>query len=260
MNNVKAYNEMQAQITHTDTARKYRLKCQKRKKETVFQVVVEETDLWINASSDLSQPILNFVHQLRGIIKSYITLHPEFATSLKPLPVPVNAPDIIRNMSLAAAKTDVGPMAAVAGSIAQAVARQFAAQSPDILVENGGDTYLYSTISRTIGLLPDPAQDISLGLKLRAEEFPCSLCASSGRIGHSLSLGQGDLVVVKSRDGALADTAATALANILRAKQDVNKVLAKAKSLHSQGVLGVFAQFDDQLGAWGEIELLSTNS
>jgi ApbE superfamily uncharacterized protein (UPF0280 family) len=148
-------------------------------------------------------------------------------------------------------------MAAVAGSIAQAVAEKFAPQSPDILVENGGDTYLFSDRERTIGLLTDPGQEMSLGLKLVPADFPCSLCASSGRIGHSLSLGQGDLVVVKSQSGALADAAATALANLLGDKEDVNKVLERAKELQDKGVLGVFAQCDDQLGAWGELELVS---
>ena len=243
--------------THIDPTRKYRLKCQQRRKETAFQVVVEETDLWITAHQDLSGPILDFVHHIRGSIKSYIALHPEFATSLSPLPVKKNAPDIIRSMSQAASFTGVGPMAAVAGSIAQAVAEKFAPQSPDILVENGGDTYLFSGRERTIGLLTDPGQEMSLGLKLVPADFPCSLCASSGRIGHSLSLGQGDLVVVKSQSGALADAAATALANLLGDKEDVNKILERAKELQDKGVLGVFAQCDDQLGAWGELELIT---
>ena len=78
-----------------------------------------------------------------------------------------------------------------------------------------------------------------------------SLCASSGRIGHSLSFGQGDLAVAAARDAALADAAATAFGNMLRTADDVPNVIDRAQRMQSHGIEGVFAQCGGKVGLWG---------
>ncbi|SDN60478.1 hypothetical protein SAMN04488516_103158 [Desulfonauticus submarinus] len=229
----------------------------KTKNELCFQVILEETDLFIVAEKKLELPILEYVSYLRKQIKTYIELHPEFLTSLIPLPLDSKAPLIVQNMLIAAQKFQVGPMAAVAGAIAEQVATKFVAHSPNLIVENGGDIYIYSQKSRTIGLLAHPNQNISLGLKLDASQFPCALCTSSGKIGHSLNFGQGDIVVVMAKSGADADAAATALSNLLKTKKDISPILKKAQELSPLGVKGLFLQLDETIGAWGELELIT---
>lgn len=220
-----------------------------------FQIVIEETDLWVAAREDLSAGMADHVRLLRGQIKTYATIHPEFLTSLTPLEAAPKAPDIIRRMCAAGRVANVGPMAAVAGTIAQMVAERFISASPDLLVENGGDTYLCSTKDRHIGLLAIPDQDMRLCVSVSAGEFPCSFCASSARIGHSLSFGNADLVVTRSRDAALADAWATALANLLKNATCMDAVLAQAKSWEHMGLDGVFAQCEGRIGVWGKMEL-----
>ncbi|MDY7001620.1 MAG: UPF0280 family protein [Thermodesulfobacteriota bacterium] len=238
-----------------DPDRGYRRSLCPAKGEVAFQVVVEETDLWIVAEKDLSGPISEFVHELRGPLKSYILAHPEFLKSLKPVGVSERAPKLVQAMAEAARACDVGPMAAVAGAIAQAVAKKFAGISPNILVENGGDLYLCSQKERVVGILFDPKAQAGLGLKLERDAFPLSLCASSGKIGHSLSLGQADLVVAGAKDGSLADAAATALGNMLRSASDLAPVLKQAKALERTGLNCVLAQCQGKIAAWGRIEL-----
>jgi hypothetical protein len=114
---------------------------------------------------------------------------------------------------------------------------------------------MHSTRERIIGVLPVPEQDMQLGIRLHRRQFPCALCGSSGTIGHSLSLGNGDLVVVRAGTGALADAAATALSNLIRKKQDVNLVLKRAQELSGCGILGVLAQMGENIGVWGDLEL-----
>ena len=183
-----------------------------------------------------------------------MALNPAFGASLTPVSVPETAPPMIRAMASAAAVCGVGPMAAVAGSIAQYTAEHFVSESPDILVENGGDLYLCSTRRRVAAILTDPTGDASLGVALPPEAFPCSLCASSATIGHSLSLGRGDLVVARARDAALADAAATALCNLLRTPDDLSRVTDTAQSF---GLDGVFAQCSGKLAVWGDMELVA---
>jgi hypothetical protein len=187
---------------------------------------------------------------------AYAELHPAFLTSLVPLPLESNGPRIIAAMLEAAQVMQVGPMAAVAGAIAQDVADTFGPTCGDILVENGGDIFIRSSIPRTIGLLPDPSNEMTLGLALQPADFPCAVCASSASIGHSLSLGRGDLVVTRARSGALADAAATRLCNELQTRKDLRRVLALAEEFSSQGLLGVVAQCQGQIGIRGEMELV----
>jgi len=248
---------------YTSSYRHYREHYRPRGGDVGFQVVVEHTDLWVVATRDFSDEVLTTVHELRGQLKAYITLHPEFGLSLAPVEVEPNAPELILEMAHAAALCNVGPMAAVAGAIAQAVAERFVERSPDFIVENGGDTFLCSTRDRVVGLLPDPAHEAVLGIKLAAEDFPVSLCASSATIGHSLSLGQGELLVVRSPNASFADAAATALLNLLKHKRDLDKVLQRAQefAVVPQGARsdhyleGVFAQLQGRLGVWGKMEL-----
>lgn len=242
---------------HLSTDRAYRDLISAREGEVRFQVGVEQTDLLIVAEKDLQAEIASFVSQVRGDIKTWIMFHPEFAESLVPVGVPEEAPEIIQAMCRAAEACNVGPMAAVAGAVAQAVGDAFVEQSPNILVENGGDTFIHSTRERVVALLAEPESGAAIGLRLEAGCFPVAVCASSGTIGHSLSLGSGDLVAVRAKDARFADAAATALCNMLQSESDMDRVLKRAQELVDSGLDGVFAQFDGKVAAWGELELVA---
>nr|WP_321514655.1 UPF0280 family protein [uncultured Pseudodesulfovibrio sp.] len=242
---------------HLSTDRTYRDLVQPHSGEVRFQVAMEQTDLLVVAECDLQNEIAGFVARIRGDVKNWIMFHPEFAESLVPVPVPDDAPAIVRAMAQAGAACGVGPMAAVAGAVAQAVGDAFVDRSPNILVENGGDTYMHSTRERVVALLSEPESGASIGLRLEAGGFPTSICASSGTIGHSLSLGSGDLVAVRARDARFADAAATALCNELRSESDMDTVLKLAKQFAEHGLLGVFAQYDQKVAAWGDLELVA---
>lgn len=242
---------------HSDPNRRYRDSVAPSGNEVRFQVAVEQTDLLVVAREDLSREVAGVVSGLRGSIKNHILFHPEFAESLVPVEVTDSAPEIIRAMATGSAPCGVGPMAAVAGTVAEFVAREFATRSPDIIVENGGDIFMHSTRERVVALLPDPESGASIGIRLTCDRFPLSVCSSSATIGHSLSLGAGELVTVAAKSGALADAAATALCNMLRNRSSINMLLAEAERLSAYGLEGVFAQVDGQVAAWGEVELVA---
>ena len=248
---------MPVNARHLSTDRTYRDSVRPQDGEVRFQVGVEQTDLLVVAEKDLQVEIASHVSQVRGEIKNWIMFHPEFGESLEPVEVPGSAPEVIRSMARAGAVCNVGPMAAVAGAVAQSVGDRFAPVSPNILVENGGDTYLHSTRERVVALLAEPDSGAMVGLRIEAGTFPVAVCASSATIGHSLSLGSGDLVAVLARDACLADAAATALCNRLKSEVDIDGVLKEAQTLAEHGLLGVFAQFDQKIVAWGDLELVA---
>lgn len=240
---------------HTDTNRTYRHRCTPRDGEQLFQVVVEETDLWVTATCDLRADIATYVTLLRGQIKAWMAVDPAFRHSLVPVPVPDHAPDIVQRMAHATALVGVGPFAAVAGTMAQMVVEKFMHRSPDLIVENGGDIFIASRRERVVGLLPDPTSGDIIGIAVRPEDCPMSLCSSSATIGHSLSLGVGDLAAVRARSGSLADAAATLFGNMLRTGNDVERVTRRAAELEHIGIEGVFAQCGGRIGLWGNMEL-----
>jgi hypothetical protein len=223
--------------------------------EHAFQVVVEETDLWVVAGADLKDEIAAYVHELRGIIKAHIAFRPDFLKSMVPLDAPPGTHPLLKTMYEASSLTGVGPMAGVAGAIAQAVADRFKNGSQEILVENGGDLYMHSARERVAAILSDPSGPAGLGVRLTTGDFPISLCSSSAKIGHSVSLGRGDLAVAGSRSGAFADCAATALCNMLQGPDDLKKAMDRAASWRRQGLVFAFAQCAGKIAVWGELEL-----
>jgi len=245
---------------HADFFRAYRQQLAVRPGETAFQVVVAQSDLFIVAERPLAREIGAFVSELRRELTAYILLHPDFRESLTPVTVGDDAPPLARDMAEAAARFGVGPMAAVAGALGQAVSDHFAALSPNLLIENGGDIYLRSNVERTVALLAKPVEGARLALRFAPDDLPAAVCASSAKVGHSLSLGQADIVTVVADRGAVADAAATALGNLLSGQGDLDAVLAAAESLKRRGVRGAFAQCGDMVGVVGNIELVAIES
>jgi hypothetical protein len=218
-------------------------------------VAQEETDLYIRADQDLSSRALEAVLHVRGEIKGYIRRHPEFRTSLRPLPFDPEAPSVVQDMLCAARAQSVGPMAAVAGAIAEKVGNVLRAFSPEVIVENGGDIFLATRRQATVGVFAGRSPlSMRIGLRIPPEETPCGLCTSSGTVGPSLSFGMADAVTVWASSAALADAAATALANRVITPEDIEATLALAGS--TGGLKGVLVVLGDRIGVWGPMDLV----
>ncbi|MDG4475283.1 UPF0280 family protein [Thiovibrio frasassiensis] len=221
-----------------------------------FEVRIRETDLQILAGKDLRDTAGAAVFQYRSQLESYIARHPEFATVLTPLPGDPTAPPIVKSMLGAGLAAEVGPMAAVAGAIAEYVGRDLlAAGAGEVVVENGGDIFFCRNRESVVGIFAG-ASPLSnrVGLKIPARCMPLGICTSSGTVGHSLSLGEADAVTVLAKDTALADAVATLVGNAVQPGQSLDAALAKGAAI--PGVLGVVIIRGEELGAWGEVELV----
>jgi ApbE superfamily uncharacterized protein (UPF0280 family) len=226
----------------------------KDKELVSFNVVVEETDLYIRATSDLKRKAHRMVLKYREMLESYIERHPAFLTSLEPLAVGSDAPRIVTEMAEAAKKVGVGPMAAVAGAIAESVGKELLESSPEVIVENGGDIYLKSSTDRLIGIYAGKSPLTGkVGLEVRGKDTPIGICTSSGTVGHSLSYGKADAVIVLSKSTALADAAATAIGNIIKSVDDIPRGIELAISI--KGLNGIIIIKDDRIGLWGKVKI-----
>lgn len=230
----------------------------KNKDLITFNVIVEETDCYISAATNLESKFRKAILKYRAILKKYIASHPLFLTTLEPFPVKSDAPLIVKAMAEAGAKASVGPMAAVAGAIAQFVGEELSQFSPEMIIENGGDIYIQTQKDRLIGIYAGKSPlSGKIGLEISGKETPLGISTSSGTVGHSLSFGKADAVVVLAETATLSDAIATGIGNLILESADIPKGIEKAQII--PGIKGIVIIKDDEMGMWGNIKICRTN-
>jgi ApbE superfamily uncharacterized protein (UPF0280 family) len=221
-------------------------------------VSVKETDLHILAARNVTEETYHFVHRYRNQLENYIAKHPAFLTALVPMEHDTLAPPIVKGMLKAAAAAEVGPMAAVAGAIAEYVGRSLLeAGIHEIMVENGGDIFLKRDKECVAAIFAGQSPlNQKVGIRIQVPLMPVGLCTSSGTVGHSLSLGKADSVTVLAPSALLADAVATRLGNEVKAgdQGSINEALTVARTI--PGILGVVIICGKHMGVWGEIDLV----
>jgi len=221
-----------------------------------FPILIKETDLLIFADNLPKDEAKNSVLIYRHQLEDYILKYPHFLDSLIPLPLDESAPSIIQEMMRSALLAQVGPMASVAGAIAEFVGKDLLKHTKQVVVENGGDIFIKIAKDLTIGIYAgDSPLSNKLGLKIAPDTTPLGVCTSSGTVGHSLSLGKSDAVTIIAQSTSLADAAATSIGNLVKEKKDIEAGLERAKSI--KGIHGALIIVGDQFGAWGNLEIVS---
>jgi ApbE superfamily uncharacterized protein (UPF0280 family) len=199
------------------------------------------------------------IRRQRRALQQYIDRHAVFGESLEPVPAGEDAPLVAQRMAAAAAAVGVGPMAAVAGTMAQLAGEAAIEDGADeVIVENGGDIYLASPRSVVVGLYAGDSPLIDrLALAIGPQQMPMALCSSSSRMGHSLSFGACDLATVASHNASLADAAATQAANLVKTADDLDDTLEEIGAI--EGIDGVLLVHGDHIGLIGRLGELVPN-
>lgn len=233
-----------------------------------LSVLVEQTDLRIGIGHAHGEPVpdgkaLREARQLairetvraRTAIEAQIRENPAFLTSLVPMEVADGGSLLVRRMVEAARAAEVGPMAAVAGAVAEQVGKRLGAFFTEVIVENGGDLWIQGTRPRLVGVWCGQSRlNGRFALRMQPAGMPLGLCTSSATIGHSLSLGRADAATVHADSAALADAVATALGNRVRSVDAVEAALAWAMGV--PGVRGAMVVIGEHMGMLGQLELV----
>jgi ApbE superfamily uncharacterized protein (UPF0280 family) len=221
-----------------------------------FEVAVRETDLQVSAERNLEKDTRDLVFACRHQIERYINTHPAFLTTLTPYPVDPLAPPLVREMIECTKQLGVGPMAAVAGAIAQHVGLGLLQRTREVIVENGGDIFLKANRAITVSIFAGKSPlSNKLGLVISPGQMPLGVCTSSGTVGHSYSMGVADAASILSASATLADGAATAMCNRIQRKKDLDRIGEWAGQM--RGVTGALVIVGDKMATWGEIELVA---
>lgn len=220
-----------------------------------YEVKCKETDLFCCTGGHFGPFIEERVLVYRNQIEEYIRMRPSFRESLAPLEDDRLAPAIAREMIRASATVGVGPMATVAGAIAEYVGRDIMPLTDDFIIENGGDIYLRTSVERIIEIHAGASPfSERIGIRLQSDPRPRGVCTSSGTVGHSLSFGKADAVCVVGTSSLFTDGLATSLGNIVKKKDDIAAAVEKGQQF--PGATGILIILGDQLGAWGDIDIV----
>jgi len=192
----------------------------------------------------------------RKQLERYIQTHPKFLYSLQPVPV-IKGPRIVRLMVEASEKANVGPMAAVAGVLADlAVEDMTLAGSEVAVVENGGEVSAISNQPIDIALSAGDSP-LSRQIGFRLEKFPIGVATSSGLFSHALSFGEAEAATVFAVNAGIADAAATAVGNLIKGDDCRGAVERGIKeALGIEGVSGAFILYRGIVGKAGQIPKL----
>ncbi len=221
-----------------------------------FRVLIKETDLLVSSSRDLTQQTRERVYHYRRQLEDYIRSKSDFLSTLLPYPEDPFAPEIIMEMISVTRMFGVGPMAAVAGAIAQFVGSDLLKHTEEVIVENGGDIFVKTKRPATVSIFAGSSQlSDKLGLIIHPEEMPTGVCTSSATVGHSLSLGTADAVCIVAQSASMADAAATALGNRITNRSKLKSVVESMKGF--KDIKGGVVIIGKTMATWGEIELTS---
>ncbi|MHA2302241.1 MAG: UPF0280 family protein [Candidatus Thorarchaeota archaeon] len=192
----------------------------------------------------------------RNQLERYILQNPLFLYSLEPISVG-RAPKVVKRMTQTSKAAGVGPMAAVAGVLADlSVEAMIRCGAKVAIVEDGGEASAVSDLPIDVALSAGHSF-LSKRIGFRLEHFPIGVATSSGKFSHALSFGDAEAVTIFAGDAGLADAAATAVGNVIRG-DDQDEAIKRGihKAMSIEGVSGVFILYGQKVGQAGEIPRL----
>ena len=212
---------------------------------------VKETCATIICDESLLRTAQEAIFEARSVIERKVEEDPFFGITYEPLPPDGSDHPLIRRMCEASVIADVGPMAGVAGAVAEfAVKRLVEAGADEAVVENGGDIAIYSPKGRPVGIFADHPVFKDLAFDVVTDTV-LGICSSSRKIGPSVSLGESNISTVLSDNVVLADCCATALGNMVTGEDTLAESCERIGGL--EGVRGCMACCGGKIAVYGDL-------
>ena len=194
------------------------------------------------------------IFESRQVLERFIAVDPFFRSTLEPYQEGEDAPPLIKRMCEAARAAQVGPMAAVAGAVAEAaVEAMVAAGATHALVDNGGDIAMILDREVDIGIYAGNSKFSELAFRFEPVDRVQGICTSSATVGPSISFGIADAAIVISDDVALADACASMLGNQVRSDDDGSLMRAVEEVAKVMGVTGCAVIVGDKIAIKGQL-------
>ena len=184
--------------------------------EFTKSLVIKETKATIRTSSPRHIDIgISSLLRNRRLLESFLQRDKDFLKAMTPVGVKEGSPEVVLRMCAAAEKFEVGPMASVAGALADLCLEDMLDKGARFgMVENGGEIVVQGMRELLVSIYAgnSPLSN-RIGLQLTNLDLPIGIGTSSATVGHAKSLGESDAAVAICENACLADAAATALGN-----------------------------------------------
>jgi ApbE superfamily uncharacterized protein (UPF0280 family) len=196
----------------------------------------------------------------RQQLEDYLSKNSQVLHALHPVELQGSVPRVVDTMRSVTEPLRIGPMAAVAGVLADLAVESMLEKNVKVAaVENGGEIYVHTiqtpfNVGLYAGTAPVSAQ---IGFQIVPSDCPIGVGTSSGTVGHAFSFGKADAATVFAENAAVADASATAVCNTVRGRdiqQSVETGINFAKSLPF--IRGAIIVRGDYIGSTGFIPKL----
>ena len=219
------------------------------------RIEVQETAATIAADRRFVENAVDAIKAARQDVERQIRKDRFFLATLEPYDTESCSSEVTKRMCDAARLAGVGPMAAVAGAIAQtALEAMVNAGCRHGWVDNGGDIALILESPATLEIFSKPGSTAAYAFNVQPVDRIMGICSSSGRIGHSISFGDSDVAVAIAEDAIVADALATALGNRVKNKESLETCFDDLKSIGA--LKGGLVMIDDSVAMYGDVPKL----
>jgi ApbE superfamily uncharacterized protein (UPF0280 family) len=216
------------------------------------KVEIEETAATIASEREFLASAVEAIRSTRSQIERQIRQDRFFLTTLEPYDPEPSSASAIKRMCAASAAAGVGPMATVAGMIAQEALEAMVSEGcRHGWVDNGGDIALILEKPATLEIFSDPESRNACALELEPTDEIIGVCTSSGTLGHSVSFGNADVALAIADDAVLADALATAIGNAVTNKESLNTCFDRFKNM--DGFRAGLAMIEGSISIHGKV-------
>ncbi|MHC1610573.1 MAG: UPF0280 family protein [Candidatus Methanospirareceae archaeon] len=222
---------------------------------------LKETFVWIIADEKRYIEIAKEeITRRRKELEEFVRWHPYFLLALERYQIEVSGgrekdelPEVVRRMIESANKFGIGPMSAVAGTLAEfAVEAVRNAGARYAIVDNGGDIALITDREVLVGIYAGESTfSNKIALRIKPSPSLIGICTSSGTVGHSISFGNADAATVISGSASLSDAAATTLCNAVTDDHSIPDAFRSISDV--DGIEGALVIYKDVLATWGKV-------
>jgi uncharacterized protein len=222
---------------------------------------LRETAVTIVADERFVPEAKRSIFESRHVLEHFIAEDPFFRSTLEPYDEDEDAPPLIARMCDAARAANVGPMAAVAGAVAEAAVEAMVhAGSSHALVDNGGDIAMILDREVDIGIYAGRSGFSQMAFRFGPTDHIIGICTSSATVGPSISFGVADAAIVISGNVTLADACASMLGNMIVSDDDTLLADAVARSMMVSNVTGCCVIVGEKIAMKGEVPKLVRSS
>ncbi|MEM4462499.1 MAG: UPF0280 family protein [Candidatus Bathyarchaeia archaeon] len=185
-------------------------------------------------------------------LEDYISSNPWIKYVLDPVDIDDGMPEVVKRMVSASSIAGVGPLASVAGALADLICESMLELDVGVAVaENGGEASIVSTIPIVLEAYIGSDELDYIYFEIDPCDTPLGVASSSARHGGGISFGIADLATVFAENAALADAAATRLCNLVDSVSRDSIEYALRETYSIPGVKGCFIVVGGYVGCIG---------